>query len=317
MERNENKNELLYNLISVSLIVFIGLIVYSNTILFGWHFDDEPNIINNITIRDVFNLKAISSFDPSRFVTMFSLAVNYHFSGTNIIGYHVVNLTIHLIAAIFVWWLGSLLFQTPALKDKDYKFGSVIIPLFMGLIFVSHPVQTQAVTYIIQRAAALASLFYIGSLVFYIKYKLGGKNKTLFYSLSLLFCVLGMFSKEITFTLPFMLIIVEFMLFSKEKGFAFRQLIPFLFTLLIIPFVVVFVHNSAMKETAEAAGKISSITYLLTQFRVIVTYLRIFILPVGLNLDYDFALSKSFFRVKDSFKLFIPSLFFSGFNCNV
>lgn len=298
MENERNKNQLLLNLIAVSLIVLTGLIIYSNTFGCGWHYDDEPNIINNLAIKDIHNLKAISSYDPSRFVTIFSLAVNWHIGGQKIIGYHVVNIFIHIIAAISAWWLSLLLLKTPPLKNKDYKNGAFFFPLFVGLIFVAHPVQTQAVTYIIQRAASLAALFYTASVAFYIKYKISQKYRGAFYSLSLISCLLGMFSKELVFTLPFMLAAVEFFFFKEEGKFSFKPLIPFLFTLLIIPFIVLFVHNTAMKETAEASGKISSFTYLLTQFQVIVTYLRLYILPINLNLDYDFPVAKSFFELK-------------------
>jgi len=298
VENERNKNQLLLNLIAVSLIVFTGLIIYSNSFNCGWHFDDEPSIINNLAIKDISNIKAISSFDPSRFVTVFSLALNWHFGGQRVLGYHVVNLIIHLTAAIFVWWLALLLLKTPALKNKDYKNGSFFFPLFIGLIFVAHPVQTQAVTYIIQRAAALAALFYTASVVFYIKYRLAEKHKSLYYTLALVACVLGMFSKELVFTLPFMLIAIEFFFFKAEGKFSFKPLVPFLFTLAIIPVVIIFVHSTALKETSEASGKISSVTYLLTQFQVIVTYLRLYVLPVNLNLDYDYPLAKSFFEFK-------------------
>jgi len=300
VESDELKTARLYSLISIALIIFTGLLVYSNSFGLGWHYDDEPNILYNPAIKDIHNLKAIWGFDTSRFLSVFSIALNYHFGGVLVFGYHVVNLIIHITAACLVWLMVSLFFQTPVLKNFNNKSALIILPLFAGLIFAAHPVQTQAVTYIVQRAASLAGMFYIAAVVFYLKYKLsaeGSAGRKVYYLMTLVTCVMAMFSKEISFTLPFMLLAVEFFFFSGEGKFSFVKFIPFLLTLFIIPFVVLYLHPSAMKETAEASGRISSLTYLMTQFRVITTYIRIYFFPVNLNLDYDFPLSKSFFEV--------------------
>ena len=135
------------------------------------------NITNNTAIRELSNVNAIWQYDPTRFVTFLTLALNYSLGGIVVFGYHLVNLAIHILTALLVWWFGRLLFATPALKDKKNGFAEELIPLFLGLLFVAHPVQTQAVTYIVQRAASLAALFYVGSAALYIKYRLT-ENKT-------------------------------------------------------------------------------------------------------------------------------------------
>jgi len=295
------ENEALKNLVAVCLVIFAGVLVYSNSFSLGWHFDDEPNIINNPAIRDIFNLKAIWHYDPARFVTAWLIALNYHWGHVIVFGYHIVNMVIHLTAAVFVWWFVRLLFSTPQLKHIEDEKVKFLLPFFAAMIFTVHPVQTQAVTYIIQRATSLAALFYTASIAFYIKYRLernSGVKKYVFYAAAFMACLLGMFSKETVFTLPLMLCAIEFFFFKDSIKKTALPLVPFLLTLAIIPIVVLFAHPSAMKETNEASGAISSFTYLMTQFRVIVTYIRLFVFPAWLNLDYDFPISKSFFELR-------------------
>lgn len=161
-----------FNILAVALLIIIGSAAYSNTFHSSFQFDDEWNIANNPDIRNLSDLRAIFNFMPTRFITDLSLAANYHFGRNNVLGYHIFNLLVHLCAAIMVWWLIVLTLQTPALRDKKISGHSGIIAFFTALIFVSHPVQTQGVTYIIQRAASLAALFYISALAFYVKSRL-------------------------------------------------------------------------------------------------------------------------------------------------
>ena len=92
--------------------------------------------------------------------------------GINVVGYHVFNLAIHITNALFVYWLVIVSFRTPILKESSLKDSSKIIGLFSALLFVCHPVQTEAVTYIVQRLASLATLFYLFSIISYGKARL-------------------------------------------------------------------------------------------------------------------------------------------------
>ena len=161
-----------FNILAIALIVIIGTAIYSNTLHGPFLFDDRSNITENLGIKNLSNLPAIFNFLPTRFITNLSFAINYHFGGVNTLGYHLFNLLIHLCTAIMVWWLTILTLQTPALKDKRISGRSGIIAFITAFIFVSHPIQTQGVTYIIQRASSLATLFYISSLAFYVKSRL-------------------------------------------------------------------------------------------------------------------------------------------------
>ena len=160
-----------FKLFSVILILSLGVIVYSNGYHCSFHFDDNIFIINNFVIKDIRDFHAIWASYPCRFVTFLSLAFNYHFNGTDVFAYHLFNLLVHLISAILVWWLALLTLSTPAMKDtfngkavNKITQDADLIALFAGLVFVSHPVQTEAVTYICRGTLRWQRCFYLASL---------------------------------------------------------------------------------------------------------------------------------------------------------
>ncbi|MEI6863506.1 MAG: tetratricopeptide repeat protein, partial [Candidatus Omnitrophota bacterium] len=294
-----------FNILAVALLIIIGVAAYSNTFNNPFQFDDKHNIINNPSIKNLSDLRAVFNFKPTRFVTDLSFAVNYHFGRLNVLGYHIFNLLIHLCCAAMVWWLVILTLRTPAFKDTKISGRSGYIAFFAALIFVSHPVQTQGVTYIIQRAASLGALFYISSLAFYAKSRLlrHKNDKALirlsFYALSFITLILAMFSKEMTITLPFAILLYE-ACFFREEGVDWKRVIPFFVTLLIIPATMAVtksVNFGEMRLMRELSPGITPSDYLLTQFKVIVTYIWLLFVPVNQNLDYDYPVSRTLFDI--------------------
>jgi len=152
----------------IKLIIFIGLgiAIYSNAFHSEWHFDDLGYILHNSDIRNIADIKAIWTAYPNsaRFVPYYTFALNYHFHQYDVFGYHVVNVMIHLITALLVWWMATLILATPRLHATEVGQNQKGIAFFAALIFLVHPIQIQAVTYITQRFASLATLFYVLSI---------------------------------------------------------------------------------------------------------------------------------------------------------
>jgi Tfp pilus assembly protein PilF len=322
--------------ISVVIISLTAIICYSNIFDVPFQFDDRANIIENPIIKDLrhfihpseANLYA-GSFQHNVFVKRFvghlSFALNYKLHAFDVRGYHAVNLIIHIINGALLYLLVILTFRTPFMECSPFREHSGLIALFSALLFVSHPIQTQAVTYIVQRLASLATLFYILSLVLYIKARLktelhssrivkkkhhsreiGGDKISAFllYFSSVVFSMLAMKTKEIAFTLPLAMALYELMFFRGKAGMRLLRLVPFLLTLLIIPLTYIGLYSDMEKpieeimadtDQATTIQKLSRVDYLLTQFRITVTYLRLLVLPVGQNLDYDYPVYNSFF----------------------
>jgi tetratricopeptide (TPR) repeat protein len=295
-------------------VALIALLAYSNTLDVPFHFDDKPNIVKNPVIKDLrFFLhpsetrKFASSEKYSAFrrrhVGYLSFALNYRVHGLSVRGYHAVNLAIHVLNGLLVYLLIVLTFRSPKLKGSALMDNSSLIALFTALLFVCHPVQTQAVTYIVQRFASMATMFYLLSVVLYAGSRLmaGRVARYSLYVLSLVSAVLAMKTKETAFTLPVAVALYEFMFFSGKAKRRLLHLTPLLLTMLIIPMTLIDVDRP-LREIIGDAGEKTIITdmprldYLLTEFRVIVTYLRLLAFPTNQNLDYDYSVYHSFFE---------------------
>jgi len=301
-------------LFSIIIISCLGIIVYSNTFYCSFHFGDIPFIVNNPSIRNIHNLFKIWEFFPCRFVTFLTLALNYHFSQLNVFGYHLFNLIVHLTTAILVWWFVLLTLSTPAMKEQKITQHADLIALFAGLIFVSHPVQTEAVTYIWQRAASMATMFYLASLCFYVRSRLL-QNGTFYYICSLIMAIMAMFSKETAMTLPLIVFLYEITFIKGKGSLNWRYLLPFLFAIFIIPLVTLLNHSEKVdyiQGSVVVHGGLNATQYFLTEFRVMLTYVRLAFLPLDQNLDYDYPIIRNIFELPLFISFFILIIILSS-----
>ena len=289
-------------LTAVLILCALGALIYSNTLKAQFQYDDEYNIIKNSNIRDLSDLRSVWDFWPTRFLTYLSIALNYHFGKLDVSGYHVFNIFVHLACSIMVWWLTLLIFSTPAMKKAPGLKWSRQIAFFTGLLFVAHPLQTEAVTYIIQRCTSLAALFYLAALCLFLKSRIlmiegrGIKTYGPYYAASLFCALASFFTKEMTITLPFSVLLCECLFLKNEKGVSWKALLPFIFLLSVIPLTFILTKTAdwrSMYRLAEPRPQISPMQYLLTEFRVINTYLRLLFLPVNQNIDYDYPAYKT------------------------
>jgi tetratricopeptide (TPR) repeat protein len=309
--------------IHIVFIIAVAFCIYINTVTTPFLFDDFFYLVNNPAIRDfsffsdtdrILNL-GINNDVKNNFilrpVSYFTFALNYAIHGLDVRGYHVANLNIHIGNALLVYALLFLLLQSPAMATGREESNDSLpkqlryLPLFGALLFVSHPLQTQAVTYIIQRFTPLVTLFYLGSLVLYVKGRLTSSTsaRTSCYVLSLIVAILAMKSKENAFTLPVIITLLEFIFFSGTIGTRVARLLPFLLTMAIIPLKLMELSSLSTPDESDAIVDsmnlanfrgVSSWEYLMTQFGVITTYLRLLVLPIGQNFDYDYPLQKNF-----------------------
>ncbi len=295
--------------LSLIFICLIGIVVYANSLHAAFQFDDLSYIENNPAIYDIKNLKAIIDFHRSRPVGTYTFALNYHFHQLDILGYHLTNLIIHLMTSGFVWWLTRLIFTSPRLVNTYLGNRKDQIALITALLFISHPLQTQAVNYITQRYSSLSAMFYVAALSFYIKARLRsqeGKNSAGYWGGGLLAAFLGVLTKETLITLPLMIILCEYF-FLKKEGLVVNRwkqwlfsLGPFLLIVFIIPYLYGFnlfgILSRSFISDSHDGDLITAKSYFLTQPRVILTYLRLLFIPLGQNLDYDFPVSRTLFE---------------------
>jgi len=297
-----------FNFFSLLVIAALGVIVYSNTFHSPFHYDDRLFIVDNHAIRDIQDLPNIWRFYPCRFMVLFSIALNYHCHQLDVSGYHLFNIAVHLCSAFLVWGLVLLTLSVPAMKKDTISGHARLIALLAGLVFVSHPVQTEAVTYIWQRSSSMAALFYLASLCFYVKSRLlsdtqssgRGISQRIYYIGAALTAMAAMFTKETAITLPLMILLYEFTFLKDQGPWNWKPLLPFLLSIFVIPLTTLLTHSQKVpyiQGSVNVPGGMSSMQYILTQFRVMWTYIRLDFLPFNQNLDYDYHISKSIFEL--------------------
>jgi len=289
----------------LGVILILGFIIYANSFESSFHLDDINNIKENPSIRSLSNIKDMWEFSQTRFLALFTFAWNYHYGQLNVGGYHLINLFIHLINAILVYCLSFLIFSTPALKDKFVPTDKTILSLAVAFLFVSHPLATQSVTYIVQRMTSMSTMFYFLGLVLYLLSRFTDKGQARKTRL-LIGCgisvLLGCLTKETTFTFLFAIVLLEIcFLQSGENAISFKDrrvllIGAGLFALIALGFYSYsdYLLNPAYMDDSPTDKDISAITYLLTQFSVILKYIQLLFVPVNQVFDYNYKLVTSF-----------------------
>ena len=289
------------NFLYPALLIIAGIAAYSNSFAGSFHFDDFPNIVSNQAISNLFNWKAWMFFNSYRPVAFFTFALNYHFNGIDVFGYHLVNLTIHLLNALLVWRLVMLLFRSPYLRYHAFVASAGQIAFFSALLFVVHPLMTESVTYIVQRLESLASMFCLLSLVLFIKGILHERtfSRIGFYLGSAVAAFLGFLAKETAYSLPFLMIMVYFFFFYRRTASKrFSSLILCLLLLAVFSFFTLMALKSGKYFSVIPPREghpyfITPLHYYYTQINVLVTYLRLIIVPLNQTLDYNFPMAIS------------------------
>jgi len=299
----------LHHFIAVLLIVGVALAVYSNTFSVPFHFDDRPIITENPYIQiKVFTWERVQQLvkntykETIRMFSIFTFALNYYFGGFNVFGYHLVNFIIHVASGIFLYWFLILTFNLPHLKER-YSAISYRVALFGSLIFIVHPIQTQSVTYIVQRMTSMGGMFYLFSMVLYIKGRLSsGKIQYAYFGGVVLVYLLGVFSKENVAILPLFMALYEFYFFQNFDLSPHGQKILMMLGGVLLGLVALgfIIWGNRYIELTIAGYEYRTFTLserILTQFRVVLYYLSLLIYPhpSRLNLDYDFSISKTIF----------------------
>ena len=290
------------------LLGMAGLVVliYSNTLQVPFLLDDLPNIEENPHLRlSGFSLAGLreawlEGFLPRRPVANVSFALNYAVHGYALAGYHWVNLLIHVGTGLGLYALLKATLGLP-LPRLSRRALSGWVPLLTVLFWLVHPVQTQSVTYIVQRMNSLASLFYVLSLWCYVRGRLsmGLGSRWGWVGGCVLAGVLGLGCKEIVATLPFFIFLYEWYFFQGLSGGWLRRYGGVFGGVLILLLGLVWWYFGGHLMEALLAGyagrDFSLGERLLTEFRVVVFYLGLLLFPhpSRLNLDHDFAVSHS------------------------
>lgn len=282
---------------AAALLVASGILAYCNSFHVPFIFDDHDAIRHNVYIRRLWPLSYSMHAAPDttvsgRPIVNFSLAVNYALHGIRLPGYHIFNLVIHLLAGLLLFGIVRRTLMTSRLTFACAD-ASTGLALVAALIWIVHPLQTESVTYIIQRAESLCGLFYLLTLYAALRGMAGG-SAFVWYAASVVACGLGMATKEVMATAPLVVLAFDRIFFAESFKEQFRRR-GFFYLALFSTWIIVAWLNIGGPRASSAGFSVESSTplsYALTQFGVILHYLRLALVPYPLCLDYGWPLAK-------------------------
>ncbi len=286
-------------LYAVLAITGAALLAYHNSFGVPFVFDDEMAIVANHSLSSLWT----ACFPPpdltglpisGRPVVNFSLGLSHAISGEAVWSYHVFNLLIHVAAGVVLFGVVRRTLLQPGLAPR-FSAHAFELALLAAALWTLHPLQTESVTYISQRAEALLGLFYLLTVWCFIRaIEPGAAPKWTRWAF--VFCLLGMATKEVMVSAPLFAALYDraFVAGSWRVVWARHRKIHLVLAstwLLLTWFVVQ--EGGARGMSAGFGLGVSWWTYLLTQCDAIVMYLGLSFWPHPLVLDYGIGLVRS------------------------
>ncbi|MEM6469815.1 MAG: hypothetical protein AAF802_09710 [Planctomycetota bacterium] len=205
-------------------------------------FDDYDSLIANSDLHSLEIDRLQSTFGSTRQLVAYTFAANYYIDKLDSFGYHAVNLIIHLLASLSVYDLtGRLLVRSRWVRkndNSDTRSRVTSISLFAAGIFALHPLQTNAVTYIIQRMESMAALFYLLTLITMVRSAgPNGQLRKRWMVLSTICLTAALFSKEYAISAPLVAILLDRAFVSRCWTTFFRHRWP-VYVMYCVPVVL-------------------------------------------------------------------------------
>ncbi len=297
-------------------LMVLGLLIiaaYSNSFQAAWHMDDYPNILRNPAVQmqelDHVSLKRAMSISRSqgnnlpRPVTNLTFAFNWWLHGDNVAGYRLVNIAIHFFNALLVFLIVKELSARPVVPGAIRACGASVA-LVTALLWALNPIQTQAVTYVVQRYTSLATLFFLVALYCFIRGRAQPEPLKAYRWWSTMLCafLLSLGSKENAALWPASVLLVEWVFFQDRNGKPSPSFFKIVVAAAFLSLMVIWCLLSLFQIDLVKAvlygfdGRPFSLAErVMTQPRVLVYYLsQIFYpIPQRLSLEHDFTVSTS------------------------
>jgi len=263
-------------IICMVVIILSGLIVYGNSLNGQFIWDDERLIENNPTIKDWKNIgtiftstlrtplaEATSAFRP---LQTFSYMFDYSIGRLNVIGYHLTSTIFHILCAVALFWFIQLLFR------------DLLLSFLTALIFLVHPVHTEAVAYISGRADPMAAFFMMLSFCIYLKNE--QKFTTSGYFLMCLSYLCALLSRENVLIFP---ILIMFYHYAFKRPLNKKIFAGILCTALVYLVWRAMVFQGLIVEQSTPTTFWQRMPGIFVAF---VQYIKLLLLPMGLHMEY-------------------------------
>ncbi|REK27734.1 MAG: hypothetical protein DWQ42_07155 [Planctomycetota bacterium] len=303
-------------LLGIAGLTLLAVVSYGHTLDVPFTFDDLGNIQQNRFVRletfdpeQLYNV-AFRSQSSTRPVAYISFALNYYLFGEDVRGFHLVNITIHVMNGALVSLLALVAYRQWLRRDNaretDAEDPAIFwLALLAGGLFVVHPLQIQAVTYLVQRMTSLAVTFYLGALLAYVAgRRTPSTGRQLAWWLGgLVLWGLALGTKQIAVTLPLAVALYEWFFLREPTGRGVARRWPILTTAVLLGFAVliclvagiIYMSFQGFRFPGYEVRDYTPWQRVLTQFRVVLFYLGLVFwpLPSRLNLLHDFSTSRS------------------------
>jgi tetratricopeptide (TPR) repeat protein len=293
---------------ALSAILFL---LYWNSLDGAWQFDDITNIVNNrglhLKTLSPEGIKKAFFSDPARPgalyrpVSCVTFALNHYVDGLDAFGYHLVNVLTHIVSSFFLFLFLSHILLLPSQEGKSGP-EAYSLALLATFFWAIHPIQTQAVTYIVQRMTSLGGMFTIMSMFFYVKARTAEQGKKQFLLLSL--CIISFFfafgCKENAIMLPVSLMLCEGLVLGGAWSRRKRNLVGLVLgvTVLLGILYLHWRHGGLQSLLQGYEGRPFTLGQrLLTEPRIILFYVSqlLYPLPDRFSVAHSIEISSSFF----------------------
>jgi protein O-mannosyl-transferase len=264
---------------------------YSNTLHVPFIFDDIVSIARNPATRRLWPLlDAMLATFPGllgRPLVSLSLALNYALGGYNVTGYHLFNLTLHILNALLVFGVARHALVGARTADV-HPDETTYLAYAVAVLWMLHPLLTESVTYVLQRTELLMALFLLLTLYCFIR-GIDSPYRTVWFGLSVIACILGMGAKEVMVVTPFLVLAYDYIFVGsslrdawRSRGRLYIGLVASWFVLAALQFTINLRSKSGLGVASMGCWE-----YLVMQCSVVVHYLRLVVWPHGLVLDYS------------------------------
>lgn len=291
--------------LAVAAILLAVAVLYGHTLRAPFYLDDQWAIIDKYLLRDL--QAAVRNLFGQRGLTDLSLALNYRLSKLSLPSLHLTNIALHAGCGLLVWLLLNRL------------LASFWLSLLGTLLYVCHPLQTQAVTYLVQRATVLGAFFFLLAFLLYLRARdalsagCSRRSPAFFlpYLAALMAGACAVLSKENTATLPLVLVAYDYLVPLKVKR-SRQQIICDYLPFFVAPLMA---GCSMLVKVSAAGGNAalfvplaslehnSPVNYLVTQFSVIWVYLRLLVFPYGQALEHDYPVVSELLTMQNALAL--------------
>ncbi len=290
----------LFFLAGLAAAVFLA---YANSLTGTWALDDSAigqfaSIEKSLDLRLGYRKLAYVSF-----------LINKWINPLDPVNYRIMNIAIHVLNAALVYWLAFLTLRLPGMRERFSRYAFPVAAL-SSVVFALHPININAVSYIVQRMASLAALFSLLALISYIygrRPAASGTSAAFFYMLSAVFVFMGIFSKENAIMAMPLIVLYDYFFIARfeEHGAGRKTVFVVLGGLLLLGAVTVFLDLH--KVVGEMAGVLlgmnrvvpekpwtavdvywTPLQHILTEFRVICRYLSLIALPLPGRMVFDY-----------------------------